>query len=249
MKPSAAPRRKRRSAAARMRPFVMLIALGMAVAVVALTLAATWPGFDPREVLVSGNERVPKSEILARAAIAGDRSMWLQSPRSIARRIEAIPYVATASVHRLPPTVVMIVVRERVPFAVVRSGDDAAIVDRGLRVLQAASGQESLPMFALEPGLSFTPGDFVTQSDATTLRDDYDAMVAAHVVPQALALDRFGGLVATMRGGVRVLFGEPDELSRKFALVDPILAQVVHSQRRVAAIDLRAPATPVVVYR
>jgi hypothetical protein len=73
-------------------------------------------------------------------------------------------------------------------------------------------------------------------------------MLAAHVAPVALRSDRFGGLVATMRDGVQVLFGNGADLARKLALVEPILAQVVHGSRRVTAIDLRAPDTPVVVY-
>ena len=52
-----------------------------------------------------------------------------------------------------------------------------------------------------------------------------------------------------MRNGLRLLLGSEKDLAQKLALVDPILSQVVGKQRRVAAIDLRAPATPVIVYR
>ncbi len=48
---------------------------------------------------------------------------------------------------------------------------------------------------------------------------------------------------------MRVLIGQESDLGQKLTLVDAILAQVVRGQRRVAAIDVRAPAAPVVVYR
>jgi cell division septal protein FtsQ len=227
----------------------MVIVLCAAVLVVGLTLAATWPGFDPKNVLVAGNQRVSRSEIVAHAAIAANRSMWLQSSRAISKRIEAIPYVAAVAVHRLPPGTIMIVVSERVPFAVVQSGAEAAVVDQRLRVLTAATGDERLPIFALKPGLELSPGHFITQPDAVALRDGYDAMMAARVIPQQLQLDRFGGLIATMRGGTRVLFGDESDFGKKLTLVDPILAQVVRKGRQAATIDLRAPDTPVVVYR
>lgn len=243
------PRRKRRSPVARLRPFRMLIALCVVLVLVALGLAAIWPGFDPKTVAVTGNERVTRGEILSRAAIARDQSMWFQSVGAIAKRIEAIPYIETARVRRLPPASILIVVSERTPLAVVDSGTDAAVVDRTLRVLQAATGAENLPVFLVKPGLALTPGTFLTQSRIVTLRDDYESMAAAHLSPRELELDRFGGLVATMRGGIRVLLGDENDFAKKLALVDPILSQVVANQRQVAAIDLRAPAAPVIVYR
>ena len=74
-------------------------------------------------------------------------------------------------------------------------------------------------------------------------------MIAAHVVPLELTLDRFGGLVATMRGGVKILFGSEEDFDKKLALVNPVLSQLVRDRRRVEAVDLRAPSTPVLVFR
>jgi hypothetical protein len=93
------------------------------------------------------------------------------------------------------------------------------------------------------------PGQFLTDAKARAMRDDYETMIAAHVVPLALEYDRYDGLVATMRGGVRVLLGSDDDLDKKLALVDPILAQIVRKQQNVAAVDLRAPRTPVLVFK
>jgi cell division protein FtsQ len=243
------PRRRKASPASRLRPFwvpfavVGLLALGTGGFVVA------WPGFQPRYVEVTGNHIVPKDEILARAAVASNVNMWLQSPRAMSARIETIPYVAVAHVRRVPPATIAIAVTERIPFALVRSDDRAVLVDRSLRVLQPAVPDSVLPQFALAPDAALDVGRVLTQRSVLAMRDDYDAMIAAHLVPVELRFDRFGGLVATLRGGVAILLGDDANLSEKLSLIDPILAQVDRKGARVATIDLRAPNTPVVVYK
>ncbi len=243
------PRRKQRTVTARLRPYRVVLALVVLLLAGAAAFAGMWPGFDPARVEVVGNRRVAEAEILERAAIARNANMWLQSTSAIARRVEAIPFVATASVHRIPPTTMKIAVTERVPFVILQSGDEAAVADHALRVLEGSSGEETLPVFVLQPGVALRAGAFVAQSRALELRDDYDAMVAAGLAPVELRRDRFGGLVATLPGQVRVLFGDDSDLTRKIALVNPILTQVVRDRARVAAIDLRAPNTPVLQYR
>lgn len=243
-------RRRKASPSARLRPFWVPIALALALVAGAAAFIVAWPGFDPAHVDVTGNRTVPRGDILARAAIAPHVNMWLQSPRAIARRIEALPYVRSAHVFRIPPSTVVVAVNERTPFAVVRSGAQSVLVDRDLRELALDPADSALPQFALRrPDADFEVGGFLADPSAIAMRDDYDAMIAAHVVPVRLSFDRFGGLVATVRGGVRILLGNDDDLSKKLSLVDPILAQVVRKQRHVAAVDLRAPGTPVVVFK
>ncbi len=244
-------RRRKASATARLRPFWIPIAVVALLLVGGAGFAIAWPGFEPGPIDVIGNRIVPRADILARAAIAPHVNMWLQSSAAIGRRVEAIPYIAAAHVYRLPPATIVIGVAERTPFAVVRSATQSALVDRDLRVLELdPSVGSALPQFVLvKPSDDFELGTFLSTPDVLAIRDDYDTMIAAHVVPVRLTFDRFGGLVATMRGGVRVLLGDDAELAKTLPLVDPILAQVVRKQRRVAAVDLRAPATPVIVFK
>ena len=127
-----------------MRPFwVLFTVVGIAVAG-ALAFFATWPGFNLQHVTVSGNRKVTTSEILQAARISGNRSIWLENTGAIASRIGRIPYVASVSIHRLPPASLKIVVRERVPIAVLEVDDDTAVVDRSLRVLEEPAGTQPL---------------------------------------------------------------------------------------------------------
>lgn len=232
-----------------MRPFWLPIAIGLLLVSAAVGFAVTWPGFEPTRIDVTGNAVVPRAQILQRAGVAPHVNMWLQNTRAMATRVEAIPYVAGTRVYRLPPSTVIVAVRERVPFALVQGVAATVLIDRDLRVLQLADGR-ALPEFVLpERDLALEPGRFLTDPKAVAMRDDYEAMIAAHVVPLKLEFERYNGLVATVRGGVRILLGDDADLAKKLALVDPILAQVVRKQQRVAAVDLRAPGTPVLVFK
>lgn len=248
--PGSTPRRRKASPGARLRPFRGLIALVVLALAGGAAFLALWPGFVPKHLVVSGNEIVSRGEIVAAAGVSDKINMWLQNPGAIAARIERIPYIATAHVHRIPPTTMSLAVSERKPFAVVHSGSAVVLVDHDLRVLQPAQDDPpALPQFVIKSGAALEAGSFLTDPASLAMRDDYDAMIAAHVVPTELSFDRFGGLVADVRGGVRILLGDDNDLAKKLALVDPILAQVVRKERRVAAVDLRAPNTPVVVYK
>jgi cell division protein FtsQ len=242
-------RRRKRSAAARIRPFWLPIGLVGLAAMAAGAFAATWSGVDPKKVEVTGNRQVSTAQILRAAGIAPHVSIWLQPTRAIARRIESIPYVGTVWIHRVPPASLRIALTERAPFATLWSSPEGAVVDHDLRVLETATGDELLPELIVRPGLTLRPGAFVVTHDAAELRDAYEAMGARQIVPRSIALDRYGGLVVTLRDGLHVLIGQESDLGQKLTLVDAILAQVVRGQRRVAAIDVRAPAAPVVVYR
>jgi cell division septal protein FtsQ len=242
-------RRRKRSAARRLRPFWIPLSLVGILVVAGVTFAVLWPGFDPKHVVASGNRVVPASDIVRAARVNMGVNMWLQNGRAIARRVEAIPYVETAHVHRFPPATVLISVTERTPFAVVISDGQSMLVDRHLRVLAPQYDATALPQLTLPPGVGLDPGTFVARKDASALAADYDAMIAGHVVPLELHYDKFGGLVATVRGGIEILLGDDGDLSKKLPLVDPILAQVVRKERKVRQVDLRAPNTPVVVYR
>jgi cell division protein FtsQ len=242
-------KRVKRSAAARIRPFWIVFALAGMLSVAGGAFFTMWSGFDPSHVAVSGNRRVSSSEILRVADIPPNRSIWLDNTTAIAARIRTIPYVGKASIHRLPPASLTIAVSERVPFAVLTSDGRSAVVDRELRVLSPATGDELLPVFVLTLHGSLAPGTFVAARDAFVLRDVYTTMASGGLTPAVLAFDRYGDIIADISGRPRLLLGQPDDVGRKVRLINAILAQVVHRRQNVSAIDVRAPATPVVVYR
>jgi cell division protein FtsQ len=242
-------KRRKKSAGARLRPFWILFVLVAIAAAIGGYYAATWPGFYPKRVTVSGNRIVPTAEILSHASIAGRQNVWLQNTHAAAARIEAIPYVESAQVHRSLPASVHIVVAERKPFAVLQAAGARVIVDRDLRVLQADDETRTLPVITAGPLRDLSPGAFVHDENVQRLRDDYVALSQAHVAVRNVRYDKFGDLVATTRGGIDLLLGDDADLGKKTPLIDPIISQVSATGKRLAAVDLRAPKTPVVVYK
>ncbi len=211
---------------------------------------ATWPALRPHGVDVTGNHVVSAAQIVAKAAVEPNANIWLQNTRAMSARIESIPYVLTASVHRRLPAAVSIDVTERTPAAIVVVNGSRAVIDHTLRVLTADdSVQRSLPTFVLRTAPPLKPGMFLNDDVLRHLRDDNDALVAAHVEPTALTTDRFGELIATLHNGVKLLLGDDDDLQKNIPLIEPILAQLERAGRPIAAIDLRAPNTPIVVYK
>lgn len=245
------PRRRRtkRSPAARVRPFWVVFILVAIALGGALAFFATWSGFDTRHVAITGNRRVTTSQVLEAAQIPINRSIWLENTGAIASRIRRIPYVDSVAIHRVPPASLRIAVRERSPMAVLQTEYDSAVIDRSLRVLEEPATMQTLPVLIVSDPLSLVPAEFVTAKDARELRDAYETLVGDGAKVKTLSLDRYGDVIAQTPEGVRLLLGAPEGLERKIALANQILAQTQRAQRKISALDLRAPTTPVIVYR
>jgi cell division septal protein FtsQ len=242
-------RRRKPPAAARLRPF-WLLTLALIVALGAAAYAAVMlPVFLPRTIAAKGNHVVAASDVVARAAIDPRRNMWLQDSVAIEKRVEVIPYVATVHLERAWPDVETVVVTERVPYATITAAGTTLVVDHDLRVLAASLDAPALPAFGALLSSPVEPGAFLVDASVKALRDDLDALVDAHLTVRSLGHDKYGDLVVTLRNGVRVLFGDEEDLAKKIPLVNPILSQVGRAGRPISAIDLRAPGTPVVVYQ
>ena len=242
-------RRRKRSAASRLRRFWIATVIVAVVLGSGLFALASWPGFDPRSITVEGNSVVSTAAILARAQIAPRQNIWLQSTAEMRARIQAIPYVLTARIHRTLPSTVTIAIREREPFATVIAPQGHALVDSALRVLASGNASADLPQLLMRTPQILTPGTFLEDPGVIRLRDDALALAKANVVVRRLRYDRFDELVVELRSGINVLLGGQRDFTKKIALIDPIVAQVSRSHRPIAAIDLRAPTTPVVVYK
>jgi cell division septal protein FtsQ len=237
--------RRKRSAADRLRPFWILLLLFLAVGILGGYYVITWPGFRVRHIIVFGNHRVTSKEIIRRAALNGHVNIWLQNMNGAANRIVAIPNIGQVTIQRAFPAGVTIVVRERIPFAQIRSGSQSVVSDRDLRVLKV-NGAAGLPQFVIRIALP-PVGQDIKDERVVRLRDDYERLTDAHVVIVALRYDRFGDLIALTPRRVQILLGDDEDLVRKVSLIGPILSQT--AGKKLAAIDLRAPGTPVVVYR
>lgn len=248
-----APRPKRRSRPslfARVRRFwIPAIVVCALVAWGGFTLASA-PVFRLHELSVTGLAHVARSDVVAHAAIDPHANVWLLDRSAIARRVEALPYVATARIHRRPVGNLWIEIVERTADGCVRTHTaEPLTVDRADRVLEHGCPRTVSRSYELRKASDVPAGGYVRESELAVLQSDAARLTVTGDRFRALRHDAFGGLEADRHDGVRIRFGDERDLERKCTLIGPIFAQLGTRGERVRALDLRAPATPVVEFR
>jgi cell division protein FtsQ len=248
---STVPRRRKTTLAARIKPFwifavllVGLIAWGGAWLVQSPWFRVTRVGIE-----VPLASPVSRDAVRAAAGISRDTNVWLIDTRAAAQRIEAIPYVDRAEIHRgqFPKPFVELAITVRRPTACVRGGGRDVTIDAAARVLQAGCAPAALPRIDAGQAAVPAPGGTVADPEVGRLLADAKTLSDANLAVRRLARDRWGGLEAVDVTGVVIQFGADADLPRKAALVEPVRKGVAN--RRIRAIDLRAPGTPTVEFR
>ena len=248
----ALPKRRKASLAARVMPYwIVLVAL-----VALLAWGATWlarsPWFTVTRIGIDVplGSRVSPSQVRAAAAVGRDANVWLLITHAIARRIEAIPYVDRASVHRgqFPQPFVELGVTVRRPTACLRAAGRDVTIDASSRVVQSGCASPALARIDAGRAKIPVPGGTVADPEVARLLADANVLADASLAVRSLGRDRWGGIVAVDATGVTLRFGEDGDLAKKAALVEPVRAGI-GKKRPVKAIDLRAPGTPIVEFR
>lgn len=247
-------RRTRPSVFARIRTFWVVAALIVIVAAGGFAAFANAPQLRVHTVtaVVGDGAPVSRDAVLAAAAIGPNANVLLLNTSAIRTRIEAIPYVLTATVHRtfVPQPEVAISVTLRTPHACLASTHGTATIDATARILQT----NCLAGVPLQIGIGATvipaAGAHLGDPDFTALLADA-VTIGAKIPLRAVQRDRFGGVEAVDAQGVTLRLGTDTDLAAKLALIDPIRQTLAgaHPVRPIRAIDLRAPTTPVVEYK
>lgn len=244
--------RRKPSLAARLRPFWILGLLVAALAAWGGYALATAPWFRVARIGVDVPVRGPvrAADVRAAAAIPAGANVWLLRPSAIAHRIEAIPYVDRASVHRgqFPHPFVELGVTVRRPNACVRAGGGEVTIDATSRVLQKGCALHGVARIDAGGATLAAPGGTLADPDVARLVGDAKQLAEANVAVRSLGRDRWGGLEAVDAAGVILRFGDDADLAKKAGLVAPVRSGIGR-KRPIRAIDLRAPATPIVEFR
>ena len=192
---------------------------------------------------------VSRDAVRAAAGISRENNVWLINTRAAAQRIEAIPYVDRAAIHRgqFPKPFVELTVTVRRPSACVRGGAGDVTIDTTARVLQSGCATAALPRIDAGKATVPAPGGTIADPEIGRLLADAKVLSDANLAVRRLARDRWGGLEAVDVTGVLIEFGDDADLARKVALVEPVRTGV--GKRVVRTIDLRAPGTPIVQFR
>ena len=114
----------------------------------AQTLAATVQmGFAVREVLLQGRRETSREQVLAALKVKRGQPTFAFDPYRAKARLEALPWVHTASVERRLPDTVLVALMERAPMALWQRKGRLALVDRQGVIIQ----NHSLARFAHLP--------------------------------------------------------------------------------------------------
>lgn len=223
----------------RRRLRALLVLVGFGIVLVAGWLVVESPLLDVDQVLVAGANRTDADDLRRAAGIDRGSPIVFVDTDGTRSRLEALPWVAGASVVRSWPDEVRITVTEREPTSFARAPNGVTLLlDASGRVL--ARG-EPVPAGLPELiGLTGFPGagEWITPRRAarvvTQLPEALRSRLAAVVI---------GGDQATLRllDGPEIRLGPMIEIEAKAAAAIAVLGAL---DRPVAYIDVRVPSAP-----
>ena len=173
------PARKRSAVRAFLRPLVRYGLVGLVLvygAYRASAVVADARMLQVDRIVVRGNERLSRGEILAVLnGLRGESLVWTDLDRW-RRRLLASPWVRDAALRRSLPSTVEVVVLERQPIGIGRINTDMYLVDeRGVVIDQYGPQYADLDLPIID-GLSAAP------SESGAMTDEARAELAARVI-------------------------------------------------------------------
>ncbi len=249
VRPSVDPRlRARRVAVAReagRRRLHRLVALGSALAFLLVLVGfSRSPFLAVHQVDIVGPEHTSEAALNAAIGSLHGKAIYSVDTGAIRRRLEALPWVASASVVRSWPQTIHIRIVERVARAAAVGSDGTyRLVDGDGRVLDTVGQLPPDMVEVVGPQTAGAPGSTLNPTAA-------GAVAVAVALPPSLAgkVDQIEWLAdGEVRIGLvpqgRVLFGAPTAIAQKFLALDTMLRAV--KPEEVGEIDVRAPDAPV----
>ncbi len=224
----------RRRWSRRLRAWRPLVVVGV---LVVLVVFATWVVFfsswlGMRTVDVQGLHRVTSAEVVSAADIAPGTPLARVSLDSVQARVESIPAVASATVHRAWPHTVTVTVTERRPVAAVHTDGSWWLMDH------------TGALFDSTP--TATPGQPVVEvargAGPETLRQVADVLgqlpgdLAARTLTVSAATE--DSITLHLTGGAQVRWGSATASSEKAAVLRALL------HHKASLYDVSVPSQP-----
>jgi cell division protein FtsQ len=195
-------------------------------------LAANTAGFRVTKLALSGQRQMTREEILATAGVTGRSSLLFLDVEAARAKLKANPWIADATILKLYPDRLQIVVTEREAFALWQKDGRASVIARDGTVLEpyVARRYAQLPM-VVGAGAELRANDFLG------LLERYPE-IGSNIRAAILVAERRWNL--RLKNGMDVRLPETD--------VEQALAQLVTLEREkklftrdIVAIDLRLP--------
>lgn len=213
--------------------------LGALCAVVWGLVGLRSPLFDVDRIQVSGVEHTPPAAVLSAMGAGRGTPLIDVDAGAAAARIERLPWVAEARVHRLWPGTVRVVVVERRAVAVVAHPGGWAILDASGRVVAVAADRGE-GLVALDGVRDLAPGATLGRDDRILLRavGELPTEAREHVTSVGRGEE---GLVATLDDGPCLVLGDAADLEAKVRAAAAVAEDADLDEGR---IDVRVPTAP-----
>jgi cell division protein FtsQ len=216
-----------------------VVVAGLACALLAAAAVVRSPLLDVDEIATTGGDHTSAAQVRLAAGIGRGTPMVGLDTDAAEARVEALPWVAAATVTRSWPGTLHVTIDERAPVAAVPVGDARwAQVDADGRVLEVVAAEPAgLPALTAIDG-ALTAGDTLPRGagDALTVLSTLVEAMPGGIVGVSTDLD-----VTLGYGGV-VRFGSTAGLDDKVVALETVLARV--QLDCLAVVDLRAPGSP-----
>ncbi|HEY7917338.1 MAG TPA: FtsQ-type POTRA domain-containing protein [Acidimicrobiales bacterium] len=226
----------------------VVAALSLVAAIVGLLHT---PMFSARVVTVTGaHPHTSSAAIVAAAGLDHHPPLISTDPGATARRVEALPFIAGAEVHRHWPDGVQIAVTERVPVVQMAGpGASWSTLDGHGRTLQVGP----VPVPGLTVLVVHTARGVVAPAPVggSTPPEAGPALAVSRTLPPAFAsqvrsvsMAPDGSIGLALDSGITVLLGTGTDLPTKYEDVAAILAHA--SLHPTSTIDVTVPQSPTV---
>ena len=226
--------------AGRRRLRITLIVASAIVVIGLVYLALRSPLFDVDHIRVVGARRETASEVVAASGVHTGDALVFVNTGAVARRIEKMPWVAHASVHRELPGTLKITVTDYAPAAYLRTPDGkiALVASTGRVIAIVATAPASTVEIRGEKTVP-PVGSFVSPPQVAGVMRLLPAALAARVQ----SIDIGTVFVLELRTGGQVRLGTLDDLGQKGVAALAVLNHL--GATPFTYIDVSAPQAPV----
>jgi cell division protein FtsQ len=204
----------------RTRALVVIAAVAVLVAAVSVWVIAVSPVFGANSVTVRGARHVSAAQVRVAAAIRHRAPLVRLDTAAVARRVEALPDVASATVRTRYPSSVLITVTERVAVGYLAVGRTYVLVDKtGSQYRRLEATPRALPLFVVPAGADAKAAGQAVATVAASLSPELLAKTASVQAFDATAI------TLLLADGRVVRWGSADRSADKARILPVLLSQ------------------------
>jgi cell division protein FtsQ len=213
----------------------LLAGAGAAALIAVAFLLSSSPLFGARTIEVRGSDRFSERQVLRMAGVGpGTNVVWL-STGGVAARLEANPWISSATVEKELPSTLTITVHDLAPVLARRSATGFELLAGDGSVLATAASPRGLPIFSGPSAEQLPATAAALRAMSPWLRSDISSAGVA----------RSGQLTFHLGSAGVVTYGPATEASAKAAALGGIVRWAESHHVTLGSIDVSAPAAPV----